>query len=197
MKKSFLTAMITLSTLFFTGCGNSVKEKEFIGKANSFTGDIKVKVTTAGDQIKDLELVSHKDTQHIVDRTFPIMKERILKSQTPIVDSVSGATYTSTGIKKAVAEALKSEGKEFGTINLRTKGPEQPVANLETVKTDLLIVGGGPAGLAAAISAKEAGLENIIVIEKLDILSGNGKYDMNFYDLINSEAEKKAGVQDS
>ncbi|MGL4402210.1 MAG: FAD-binding protein [Fusobacteriaceae bacterium] len=197
MKKFFLTALITLSTLIFTGCGNSVKEKEFIGKANSFTGDIKVKVTTAGDQIKNLELLSHKDTQHIVDRTFPIVKERILKSQTPIVDSVSGATYTSTGIKKAVAAALKSEGKEFGTINLRTKGPEQPVVNLETVKTDLLIVGGGPAGLAAAISAKEAGLENIIMIEKLDILSGNGKYDMNFYDLINSEAEKKAGVQDS
>lgn len=30
------------------------------------------------------------------------MKERILKAQSPIVDSVSGATYTSTGIKRAV-----------------------------------------------------------------------------------------------
>ena len=27
----------------------------------------------------------------------------------------------------------------------------------------------------------------------MDILSGNGKYDMNFYDLINSEAQRKAG----
>lgn len=43
----------------------------------------------------------------------------------------------------------------------------------------------------------EAGLNNIILIEKLDILSGNGKYDMNFYDLINSEAQKNAGVEDS
>ena len=36
-----------------------------------------------------------------------------------------------------------------------------------------------------------------ILIEKMDILSGNGKYDMNFYDLINSEAQRKAGVEDS
>lgn len=32
--------------------------------------------------------------------------------------------------------------------------------------TDLLIVGGGPAGLSAAIKAKELGLENVLVIER-------------------------------
>ena len=55
-----------------------------------------------------------------------------------------------------------------------------------------MIVGGGPAGLGAAITAKENGLQDVLVVEKLDILSGNGKFDMNFYDLINSEAQKAA-----
>ena len=45
--------------------------------------------------------------------------------------------------------------------------------------------------------SQQSHVNNIILIEKMDILSGNGKYDMNFYDLINSEAQRKAGVEDS
>ncbi|WP_297597199.1 FAD-binding protein [uncultured Cetobacterium sp.] len=192
-KRNVLT--IVLTSLIMLACG--AKEKSIIGKGNGFSGEVKVNVITENDKIKELELVEDNETSHIISRAFPILKERILKEQSPIVDNVSGATYTSLGIKRAIAAALKEGGKDFGRITIRTKGPEKPVTNLEPIMTDLVIVGGGPAGLAAAITAKENGLNNIILIEKLDILSGNGKYDMNFYDLINSEAEKKAGVEDS
>jgi len=37
---------------------------------------------------------------------------------------------------------------------------------------DLVIIGGGPAGLAAAISAKEAGLHDILVLERDRVLGG-------------------------
>lgn len=195
MKVNRHKLVIFLASLMLVACGT--KEKSIIGKGNGFSGDIKINVITKGDKIENLELVSDNETSHIMSRSFPILKDRILKAQSPIVDSVSGATYTSLGVKRAVAAALKEGGKDFGGITIRTKGAEQPRAYLEPVSTDLVIVGGGPAGLAAAISAKEAGLNNIILIEKLDILSGNGKYDMNFYDLINSEAEKNAGVEDS
>ncbi|MGL5458028.1 MAG: FAD-binding protein, partial [Cetobacterium sp.] len=195
MKVNRCKLAIFLASLMLMACGE--KEKSIIGKGNGFSGEIKVNVITKGDKIENLELVSDNETSHIMSRSFPILKDRILKAQSPIVDSVSGATYTSLGVKRAVAAALKEGGKDFGRITVKTAGPEQPVVYLEPVSTDLVIVGGGPAGLAAAISAKEAGLNNIILIEKLDILSGNGKYDMNFYDLINSEAEKKAGVEDS
>lgn len=36
----------------------------------------------------------------------------------------------------------------------------------------------------------------MILVEKLDILSGNGKFDMNFFDIINTEAQKKAGNEE-
>ncbi|MBC2850038.1 FAD-binding protein [Cetobacterium sp. 8H] len=195
MKSRKIKLSIAIISLIMLACGS--QEKSIIGKGNGFSGEIKVNVVTENNKIKNLELVEDNETSHIISRAFPILKERILEAQSPIVDSVSGATYTSLGIKRAVASALKEGGKDFGRITIRTKGVEKPVAHLEPVNTDLVIVGGGPAGLAAAISAKEAGLEKIILIEKLDILSGNGKYDMNFYDLINSEAEKKAGVEDS
>lgn len=39
-------------------------------------------------------------------------------------------------------------------------------------KHDLVIIGGGPAGLAAAVAAKEAGCSDIILIERDRILGG-------------------------
>ena len=193
MKKLFTSVLFLLISAFVFA--SSIVTTS--GTGDGFSGKIKVDVVTNGEKIEDIKVVSNSETSHIISRAFPILKERILKAQSPIVDSVSGASYTSFGVKKAVAEALKANGKDFGRIRFNTKAPEQPVANLEAVNTDLVIIGGGPAGLAAAISAREAGLKNIILIEKLDILSGNGKYDMNFYDLINSEAQKANGINDS
>lgn len=193
MKKLFTSVLFLLISTFIFATGTVTTS----GTGDGFSGKIKVDVVTNGEKIEDIKVVSNSETSHIISRAFPILKERILKAQSPIVDSVSGASYTSFGVKKAVAEALKANGKDFGRIRFNTKAPEQPVANLEAVNTDLVIIGGGPAGLAAAISAREAGLKNIILIEKLDILSGNGKYDMNFYDLINSEAQKANGINDS
>ena len=193
MKKLFASVLFLLISTFIFATGTVTTS----GTGDGFSGKIKVDVVTNGEKIEDIKIVSNSETSHIISRAFPILKERILKAQSPIVDSVSGASYTSFGVKKAVAEALKANGKDFGRVRFNTKAPEQPVANLEAVNTDLVIIGGGPAGLAAAISAREAGLKNIILIEKLDILSGNGKYDMNFYDLINSKAQKANGINDS
>ena len=186
--------------LFFTALsilafGQS--EKSYIGKGNGYGGELKVNVKTKGEEIVDLELISHKETSPVVKRAFPVIKERIIEAQSPIVDNVSGATYTSFGVKRAVAQALKAQGKDYGKITVKTSGSKEEIAYLEPVNTDIVVVGGGPAGLAAAISAKEAGAKNIILIEKLDILSGNGKFDMNFFDLINSEAQKKNGTFDT
>lgn len=193
MKKLFASVLFLLISTFIFATGTVTTS----GTGDGFSGKIKVDVVTNGEKIEDIKIVSNSETSHIISRAFPILKERILKAQSPIVDSVSGASYTSFGVKKAVAEALKANGKDFGRVRFNTKAPERPVANLEAVNTDLVIIGGGPAGLAAAISAREAGLKNIILIEKLDILSGNGKYDMNFYDLINSKAQKANGINDS
>lgn len=37
---------------------------------------------------------------------------------------------------------------------------------------DLIVIGGGPAGLAAAISAKESGVDNLLILERDEILGG-------------------------
>ena len=171
MKKGIVNKGIVL-TMLLLGVACGVKEKSIIGKGPGFSGEIKVNVLTKGEKIKNIELVSNNETSHIISRAFPIMKERILKAQSPIVDSVSGATYTSMGIKRAVASAMKEAGKDFGRITLKTKSPEEPIKYLESVKTDLVIVGGGPAGLAAAKSAYDNGAKKIVILERDKELGG-------------------------
>ena len=43
---------------------------------------------------------------------------------------------------------------------------------MNTIKRDLVVIGGGPAGLAAAISAKESGCDDILMIERDRRLGG-------------------------
>ena len=40
------------------------------------------------------------------------------------------------------------------------------------MKKELVIIGGGPAGMAAAVAAKEAGVEDIIILEREESLGG-------------------------
>lgn len=170
-----------------------LEEKSVEGTGHGYGGELKVQLVMEGETIKDIILLEDKESSPVIKRAFSLLKERILSANSPVVDSVSGATFSSFAIKTAVAAALKEAGIECEKITFNTKAAKTEVKQPENLKTKLLIVGGGPAGLAAAISAKEAGLDDVMLIEKLDILSGNGKFDMNFFDLINSKAQKEAG----
>ncbi len=170
-----------------------LKDGTYVATGSGYGGDVEVTLTVSGGKMTGIEITGGNETGLVQKRMLPVLEERILEAQSPVVDSVSGATFTSFAVKKAVAEAAKEAGTDFGEITMATAGPQEEAKELDPVNTDLVIVGGGPAGLGAAIAASDAGLKDIIVVEKLDILGGNGKFDMNFFDLINSKAMIDAG----
>ena len=43
---------------------------------------------------------------------------------------------------------------------------------IKTIECDLVVVGGGPAGMSAAVAAHEAGIRNILILERDDALGG-------------------------
>ena len=80
---------------------------KYEGSAIGFRGAVTtVSVTVEGDIIKDIEVVSHGDDAPYFDRSYDYVANKILSLQSTDVDVVSGATYSSIGIRDAVAAAL-------------------------------------------------------------------------------------------
>ena len=95
------------------------KDGTYTGTARGFGGNITVKVTISGGQIKAIDVVSAKDeTPSYFERAKAVIAQVIAK-QTPNVDTVSGATYSSNGILNAVRRALTQASGQ-------PEEPEQP-----------------------------------------------------------------------
>ena len=85
----------------------------YTGEADSFGGKLAVEVTVSGGKIASVTVLSHSDTPGISDNAVREIPARIVAANSPVVDAVSGATFTSEGIMKAVQNALA--GAETGT----------------------------------------------------------------------------------
>lgn len=77
----------------------------YTGSARGYKSVITVKVTVAGGKIADIAIVSAGDDEPYFSRAKAVVN-RVLKSQSMDVDTVSGATYSSTGILVAIKNAL-------------------------------------------------------------------------------------------
>lgn len=86
----------------------SYKDGSYEGTATGFGGDITVKVTVDSGKITAVDIVSAEKE----DGAYLTMAEdiipKIIDAQTSEVDTISGATFSSTGIKNATAQALES-----------------------------------------------------------------------------------------
>lgn len=172
--------------------GSVAMAETYSATGNGYHGEMTVNVTIEDGKVTDVELGDNHETNVVIDRAFPVIRERILEANTADVDSVTAATFSSYAIKTAVADAMQQAGLEAPKVAMQNA--EKTATERAAESCDIVIVGGGPAGLAAAVSAKQTNADkNVILVEKLDILSGNGKFDMNFFDMINTEAQKAAG----
>lgn len=172
--------------------GSVAMAETYSATGNGYHGEMTVNVTIEDGKITDVELGDNHETNVVIDRAFPVIRERILEANTADVDSVTAATFSSYAIKTAVADAMQQAGLEAPKVAMQNA--EKTATERAAESCDIVIVGGGPAGLAAAVSAKQTNADkNVILVEKLDILSGNGKFDMNFFDMINTEAQKAVG----
>ena len=118
--------------------------------------------------------------------------EAIVANQSLAVDTVSGATVTSNAVIKAVGAALEAAGADLADWQNEVVNAEVVVA--ETA--DVIVIGGGGAGLSAAISAAQAGA-NVIVLEKTALLGGDTLVCGGFYNTWDPEGQGQLVMSES
>ena len=64
-------------------------------------------------------------------------------------------------------------------------------------KTDLLIVGSGAAGFTASMAAREAGVKNLIMIEKMAVPGGNSQLAAGGMNAAGTKFQKQADIEDN
>lgn len=147
-----------------------------------------------------------------------LVPKMIVDNQSINIDAVSGATATSYGILHAVSGALIDANyrvdavtaatevlsEDYKPIDVNLSDKEKELldswlikANYETIHEDQIcdvaIIGGGGAGLAAAISASENGA-NVIVIEKNGEVGGDTLVCGAIYNAPDEKMQKKLSM---
>ena len=141
----------------------------YTGVGAGKNGDITVEVTFSAEKIERITVVSHSETPSLSDAAIANIPTQIVESQSLGVDAVSGATYTSDGIVEAVADAVKQAGGDVEALkNVQVAAGEHVE---EELTTDVVVVGGGGAGMSAAVRLAELG-QQVILFEKASFLGG-------------------------
>ena len=141
----------------------------YTGVGAGKNGDITVEVTFSAEKIESIRIVSHTETPSLSDAAIEQIPAKIVESQSLGVDAVSGATYTSDGIVEAVADAVKQAGGDVEALkNVQVAAGEHVE---EELTTDVVVVGGGGAGMSAAVRLAELG-QQVILFEKSSFLGG-------------------------
>ncbi|WP_308653019.1 flavocytochrome c [uncultured Anaerococcus sp.] len=205
MNKSKTLALLLSMTMLFSACGSAKTDKKAgvskeaavgettgEGTAAGHNGDLKAVVTFDGDKIAKIDL-THEETEGLGDKAADKLVEEIVANNSINVDTVSGATVTSTAVIEAVKAAIEASGRDVK--NFETEGEEKKGETVEK-DTDVVVIGGGGAGFAAAVSAKEAGAD-VILVEKLTSVGGNTLISGGEYAAPANDLQKEEGIEDS
>jgi fumarate reductase flavoprotein subunit len=131
---------------------------------------VEVEVTVGADAIESVQIVGENlETEPMLRAVEETYIPRIIEGQSLSVDVVTGATMTSSAVRLAAEQCVKdayaaadvAPEAVFSWLKAADYGTPDPVA----LDADVVVIGLGGSGLAAALSAVENGLD-VIAIDK-------------------------------
>ena len=99
------------------------KDGTYRGSGTGFGGTITVQVTVSGGKITAVDILSASGETGSYFASAQGVVSKVLSSQSPNVDAVSGATYSSNGIIQAVQNALSQAGNSDSATPAATPTP--------------------------------------------------------------------------
>ena len=157
-------------------------------------GDITVAVTFDAGKIQDIKIVKNAENPILAKKVFTDLKDQVVALSSTDVDLVSGATFSAKGFIDAVNDAAKKAGVTLAKADkkaLKKAARELP----KTSNYDVVVIGAGGAGFSAAITAKNAGA-NVVLLEKMPAVGGNSLISGAEMNVAGNWVQPKLGIND-
>ncbi len=173
------TAVKEAMTIALNAAQGIVTEKEiafipgtYEGVGVGYNGDVVVNVTFTENAITAIEIVKQAETQFVGDVAYDIMIPQIIEYTSTGVDTVGGATFTSRALLTAVNDAAAKAGCDVSALQAGAKPFAYEAQAPITENYDVVIVGAGGAGIAAAAQAAQNG-HTVLILEANAQIGGN------------------------
>ena len=157
-------------------------------------GDITVAVTFDAGKIQDIKIVKNAENPILAKKVFTDLKDQVVALSSTDVDLISGATFSAKGFIDAVNDAAKKAGVTLAKADkkaLKKAARELP----KTSNYDVVVIGAGGAGFSAAITAKNAGA-NVVLLEKMPAVGGNSLISGAEMNVAKNWVQPKLGIND-
>ena len=142
-------------------------------------GDITVAVTFDAGKIQDIKIVKNAENPILAKKVFTDLKDQVVALSSTDVDLISGATFSAKGFIDAVNDAAKKAARELP----------------KTSNYDVVVIGAGGAGFSAAITARNAGA-NVVLLEKMPAVGGNSLISGAEMNVAKNWVQPKLGIND-
>ena len=143
----------------------------YTGSGKGYGGQVQARVTFSETGITDIRVGQQRETAHVGDVALQTLPQKIIAANGLGVDAVSGATMSSFGLKEAVLDAADQAGVTNRKAFIDNSVKVEPGAPVDDT-WDIVIIGGGGAGLCAGAQAAQDG-NTVLIIEKNAELGGN------------------------
>lgn len=196
MKFAFKPIAIAAALAFIgtAAVASPMKPGTYTAKVNGHNAPLTVEVTVDANKILSIKTPDDQESLGVGKVGLKKTADNILRYQSIGVDAVTGATFSSNALKEGVEKCLKQAGADMKQFT--RKAEKHPIHN-RTYQADVVVIGGGGAGLASAISSMQAGAKKVIVIEKLGYVGGSTNVSEGALNAADDQRQKAQGIKDS
>ncbi|MCH3934678.1 MAG: flavocytochrome c [Mesosutterella sp.] len=196
MKFAFKPIAIAAALAFIgtAAVASPMKPGTYTAKVNGHNAPLTVEVTIDANKILSIKTPDDQESLGVGKVGLKKTADNILRYQSIGVDAVTGATFSSNALKEGVEKCLKQAGADMKQFT--RKAEKHPIHN-RTYQADVVVIGGGGAGLASAISSMQAGAKKVIVLEKLGYVGGSTNVSEGALNAVDDQRQKAQGIKDS
>ena len=195
--KNLLAVMLVIACMLssmhcFAEQENLFTPGSYSGEAVGFGGTLKLTVTVTQSEIESITIDQASETEGVGSIAVEQLPGKIVAAQSLAVDAIAGCTMSSNAIIEAVDNALSNAMADTSVLYRAVDAADRSSGETIVKEADMVIVGAGISGMAAAITAAQNDL-NVIIIEKMALTGGAGALSEGTVNAGCSQWQKDAG----